>query len=526
MKPTPSPHNQEHNQEIIDLLKGLESHTVEYPPELLAARRADFVAQVKQRRAEKSKQVLASNGHFTKRLKEFKTIRAEYPADLLAARRAAFIAQVEQRQAATVTEELPAEDQELIKLFNAIKTTETEVQYPPKLMAARRSAFRRQIALGGGMSLLETLRSSITSLLQFKLKMPSIPMGSLVRTSLIIAFLMVAAFATSLLGNRGELLSPAATSAEFSQTPSAASITSTEEAAKVICKPGYEPPLCLAKEFDKSEDLTYQGNGAARPAVAKDTLPGYSGVHKAAYLNDGLYGPGASWISNSAYSWIKIDLGKSTTINTVAFGRDRLGNFNDRDPGQFVIAVALADNVYADGNSNNDFMEYTQVYNSKEAGFDGVVSGSETVLASFSPTKARFIKITFTNPGAAVDEVEVFLAQPASGAGTPPTRKPTDAPPAFVSTPIPVYTAYPTNTAIPLPTDTAIPVPTDPPPTSTPQPTDIPPTDIPPTDVPPTDIPPTDVPPTDVYPVDTPILLAPIDTTQPTAQPTPQRTGP
>jgi hypothetical protein len=304
----------------------------------------------------------------------------------------------------------------------------------------------------------------------------------------------------------------------------------------VICKPWYEPPLYLAKGFDKSKDLTYQGNGAARPAVAKDTLPGYDGVHRASYLNDGLYGPGASWISNSPYSWIKIDLGKSTTINTVAFGRDRLGNFNDRDPGQFVIAVALSDDIYADGNSNNDYTEYTQVYNSKLAGFDGVVSGSETVRASFRPVKARFIKITFANPGAAVDEVEVFMAQP-SGLSNTPTRRPREDPPVSVSTPVPVYNTPwptdipptnvpptdppPTDTPLPPPTKTprpptSTPVPTDPPPTAIP-PTDIPPTDIPPTDVPPTDIPPTDIP-TDVPPVDTPILLVPIDTTQPTAE--------
>jgi hypothetical protein len=366
------------------------------------------------------------------------------------------------------------------------------------------------------------------------------------RTSLIIAVLMVAGFATTWLRNRGSVLSPAPTQGQISQTNPVSSLTSTGEAAKVICKPGYEPPLCLAKEFDKSKDLTYQGNGAARPAVAKDTLPGYDGVHKAAYVNDGLYGPGASWISNSPYSWIKIDLGKSTTINTVAFGRDRLGNFNDRDPGQFVIAVALSDDVYADGNSNNDYIEYTQVYNSKLAGFDGVVSGSETVNASFRPVKARFIKITFANPGAAVDEVEVFMAQP-SGFSNTPTRRPREDSPASVSTPLPVYnTPLPADTAIPAPTDTAMPAPTDPPPTktplppptktprpptSTPVPTDppptaIPPTDIPPTDVPPTDIPPTDVPPTAVPPADTLIPLQPIDTSPPTDAPPPQVVAP
>jgi hypothetical protein len=260
------------------------------------------------------------------------------------------------------------------------------------------------------------------------------------------------------------------------------------------------------KEFDKSQDLSFLGNGTARPAVAKDTLPGYSGVHKPAYVNDGLYGPGASWISNSPYSWIKIDLGKTTTINTVAFGRDRLGNFNDRDPGQFIIAVALSDNVYADGNSSNDYTEYTEVFNSDEIGFDGTVSGSETIQAQFGPVMARFIKIIFTNAGTAVDEVEVFMVQPPRQAEYPtkepkenvpgigvtliPTKTatppPTDTPlPTKTATPLPTNTPVPTDTAVPLPTvtplptDTAIPVPTYtsiPPP----QPTD---TSIPPTNL-------------------------------------------
>ena len=83
-------------------------------------------------------------------------------------------------------------------------------------------------------------------------------------------------------------------------------------------------------------------------------------------MNDGR--SGASWISNSPDSWIKIDLGHVRTINTVTFGRDRLGNLNDGDPGQFVVAVAISDNVYSDGNSSNDFMEYTQVYDSEKDG--------------------------------------------------------------------------------------------------------------------------------------------------------------
>lgn len=523
MKPNPSPKNQKHDQEIIDLLKGLESHKVEYPPELLAARRADFTVRVKQARVDKTRQARFSNGQFTQRLKELNSIKADYPPELLAARRAAFIAQVEQHSAATVTEELPSKDQELIKLFNAIKTTEAEYQYPPKLMAARRLSFRRQIALGpGGVSLLETVRSWIQRLFLFRVKMPSLPMASLMRTSLIVAVLMVAAFATTLLRNREPLLSPAPTQEETFPPPVPTG-TSTSEVTTVVCEAGEQSPLCPPEELAESQDLAAQGNGAARPAVAKDASS-EDGVHKPSNVNDGR--EGAGWVSDSAYSWLKIDLGKVATINTVMLDNASLSSYNNRKLGQFVIAVALSD-VYADGNSSNDYTEYTQVYDSEQTNFSGVVLGSESIRAMFGPVRARFVKITFKDAGAAVDEVKVFLAQPLSGVGNPPTRKPTDRPPASIATPIQIYnTALPANTATPVPTNTAVPptrtpLPTLPPPTDIP-PTDIPPTnvpptptDVPPTDIPPTDIPSTDIPPTDIPPVDTPNFLSPGDTSQP-----------
>lgn len=532
MKPTSSPQNQEQDQEIIEILKGFGELKVEYPPELLAARRAAFVAQVKQAAQEE----LPSEEQVIKHLEGLQSARAEYPPELLTARRAAFLSQVEQQSRVEVREELYPEDQDLLKLFKSFKAVEAD--YPAQMMAARRTALKREMARQNSISLLEAIQSSIRSLFQFTVKVPSIPTMSMMRTSLVVALLMLLAFVGSVLGNRGPLLSPAQTPAENTQPVVAAVLpTITEEPTKVICKPGYLPPLCLAKEVNNDQDLTDVRNGTARPAVAKDTLPGHNGIHRAAYVNDGLYGPGASWISNSAYSWIKIDLGKPTTINTITFGRDRLGNFNDRDPGQFVIAVALSDNVYADGNSSNDYIEYTQVYSSEQTGFSGVVSGSETIKAYFAPVTARFIKITFTNAGTAIDEVEAFMAQPPLLANEP-TKKPQDDEPVIVApaanTAIPVAT-NPPPTAVP-PTDipptkvpptkvppTDIP-PTDIPPTKVPPtkvppteipPTDIPPTRIPPTPIPPTDIPPTDIPPTDIPPADTP-APQPIDTAQPT----------
>ena len=544
MKPTSSPQEQEQDRQIIELLKDLGARKVEYPQDLLAARRAAFFAQVEQKKKTAAKTERVARARFVKHLESLQSAKAEYPSELLAARRAAFIAQVEQYSQAEAEEELVAADQEVIRLLKKVKSLEPE--YAPTALASRRSAYVRQIRRGGSISLLDALQSYIQGLFDYKLKIPVMPRIDWMRTSLVLASLLLAIFTGSVLGHQNQLLSPAPTQGQSSSPVAALATGTNAEVAKVICKPGYQPPLCLAKETQNNGNVSSQENGA-RPAVAKDTMPSKDGIYKAAYINDGLYGPGASWVSKSAYSWIKIDLGKATTINTVTFGRDRLGYTKDHNPGQFVIAVAMTDNVYADGNSSNDYVEYTQVYDSKASGFNGIVPGSTTVRVEFQPTMARYLKITFVNQGTAVDEVEAFMAQPPVAVEHP-TRKPKedDLPVIVFVPPQPTDTivlALPSDTAIP-PTDTRVPpTNTSIPPTDTPRPTrtPVPPTDtpipptntprptntpVPPTDtsVPPTDtrVPPTDTPnpPTDapnppsdtpapiVAPTDTPILIA------------------
>jgi hypothetical protein len=554
MEPNRSPHD----KEIIELLVNLDSK-VEYPPELLAARRAAFIDKIQEHNKGEIEQ--AARKQFTKRLKELQSVRAEYPAELLAARRAAFIAQIEQQSAAEAVEEIHAEDEQIFELLKSIKAAETEIppdvlaarrvafiarieqqaavqtevvegllpqdqqllkllkkvkaaeaDYPPKMLASRRAAFLRRMALADGYSLLESLRASLQRLFAWKVTLPSLPTASVMRTSALIAVLMLVAFISSLWQSRDQSMRPAPDQGEIAQ-PVPVLATHTLEAAIVICKPGYLPPLCLAKEFEPEQDLTAQDNGVARPAVAKDTVPGHSSIHDPAFVNDGLYGPGSSWVSNSAYSWIKIDLGKLTTINTVTFGRDRLGHIQDGNPGQFVIAIALSDNVYADGNSSNDYVEYTQVYNSTQDGFNGVIAGPQTVRAAFNPVAARFVKIIFANAGTTVDEVEVFMIQPPVLAENP-TRRPREDEPIFIATPVPTLTLRPTHTASVVPTATLVPTDTA---TSTPRPTNTPlPTNTP-TD-PPTA---TNTPP----PTRTPTAI-PTDTPAPTSTPQPTNTRP
>ena len=518
---------------LFEVLETLKPVTAEYPPELLSARRGAFLAQIQAHNHAVVSEEAPSQDPVLELLENLKPVNVEYPSDLFAARRAAFIKQIEQRQSVKAREEgLPSPNGRVFTLLERLKSIEFE--YPRKLWSARRSVFVGQIR-EGKTSILDALRTAVRNLFDRPGKTPSEPAMRFLRTSLVVAGMLLAAFVGSLVyGNRQPLTAflPSFPEHEGSQSGPIAVAPTAVETAMVICKPGYLPPLCLAKEFDKSQDLTFPGNGSARPAVAKDTIPGYSRIHQPAYVNDGLYGSGASWISNSAYSWIKIDLGEVQTINTITFGRDRLGNFNDGDPGQFIIAVALSDNVYANGNSSNDSEEYTEVYNSADMGFDGAVSGAETIEASFEAIEARYVKITFENERTAVDEIEVFMILPPELASHS-TQRPRDTlvPPSFTPIPtntlvpsrtptliptntfVPTITATPRPTLTPVPTDTEVPTDTPEPPTDTPLP---PPTDTP---EPPTDTP---LPP----PTDTPEL--PTDTTEPQllATDTPEVPGP
>jgi len=126
MKPISSPQNQGQDQEIIEILKGLDSSNAEYPSDLLAARRAAFIAQVRQYSKDSVREEQSSEDQFIKQLQGLQSVSVEYPRELLTARRAAFIAQVEQHSGVEVKEELFAEDQSIIRLFKSIKAIEPE----------------------------------------------------------------------------------------------------------------------------------------------------------------------------------------------------------------------------------------------------------------------------------------------------------------------------------------------------------------------------------------------------------------
>ena len=256
--------------------------------------------------------------------------------------------------------------------------------------------------------------------------------------------------------------------------------TSTSAAALTICTPDDGASACPPVELDPSQNLADPGNGIARLAVAKDARP----AHEAKYVNDGR--DDTSWVSNSADSWIKLDLGQFRTFNLVSLEKGNSAQENDL--GSFVIAVALSD-VYADGDSSNDDREYAPVFDSEQADVSGMDGHTAMINILFSPVEARFVKITFEREGASIEEVGVFMAEPSGLVGQP-TRTPAaiwyatrtstpgpddrpDNPPVSTAalSQTPISTPQPSNTPAPLPTqtqppaDTSTPVPTAPLPT-------------------------------------------------------------
>ena len=413
-------------------------------------------------------------------LKEMSSAQADYPEELYSSRRASFMDQVAGTSHPQTGEQPAPEDRKVTDPLR--KLGSMPVKYPPLLLAVRRAAFIRQILWINFVSLCAAMWLAVKKHIPLPLLNTHKPALRRVPASLLAVSLAMAVFAGYFVyKNQAPAFSFAPTSMGI--VKSGRILTSDAREARIICQAGAEPPLCLAGEYQRDVKLTYQGNGSARPAVAKDTMSG--SIHRAAYVNDGLYGPGASWVSNSRNSWIKIDLGKVTKINTITFGRDRLGELNGHNPGQFVVSLAISDNVYADGNNSNDVQEYRPVFKSEHAGFSGTISGAETVAVQFTPQETRYIKITFENKGTAIDEVEAFLAQPpmASNAPTAASRDKPDADPSAppvinTSQPPATYTSLPENTetslpsVTPVPSETPIPLPTATDiPTNTPVPT-------------------------------------------------------
>lgn len=90
---------------------------------------------------------------------------------------------------------------------------------------------------------------------------------------------------------------------------------------------------------DPERNLALAENGTR--ASASGTLAGYR-IHALSHVNDGLYGNGHSWISDTpGGGWVELRFPAPVRVNRVVWSRDRERKFIDRLPLEYRIDVAL-----------------------------------------------------------------------------------------------------------------------------------------------------------------------------------------
>lgn len=106
----------------------------------------------------------------------------------------------------------------------------------------------------------------------------------------------------------------------------------------------HEPCIDELEIFYSSGGSDSAANLALQPNVqvsASGTYPD-STQHQLAHINDGRYGNGRSWISNQrGGGWVQVQLAQESLIDTVAWGRDRDGQFQDRLPIRYQIEISI-----------------------------------------------------------------------------------------------------------------------------------------------------------------------------------------
>lgn len=142
-------------------------------------------------------------------------------------------------------------------------------------------------------------------------------------------------------------------------------------------------------------------------AFAKDVI----GVapHTIAGINNGSFGNASSWIGGSVDSFFGINLGGSKSLDHIAFGRDHTGEFTDRSLGRYTLQYTTA----ANPNASTPDASWTTI---------GILDYMSSAPGLFANPSARhlfrFPAVTATGvrllvpAGAAIDELELYLAQP------------------------------------------------------------------------------------------------------------------
>ena len=78
----------------------------------------------------------------------------------------------------------------------------------------------------------------------------------------------------------------ALTVAPVEAAPSLSSDVATDLTGSIECRSpsSFSSPQCSAHAYDTAANLAYPGNGDAQPAVALNTISGYSAIHGSQYV--------------------------------------------------------------------------------------------------------------------------------------------------------------------------------------------------------------------------------------------------
>jgi hypothetical protein len=126
---------------------------------------------------------------------------------------------------------------------------------------------------------------------------------------------------------------------------------------------------------------------AGAKATASSTFGnGTQPIHQLAHINDGQYGNSRSWISNEiGQGWIQIELPQATSIDRVAWARDREGVFVDRTAVDYAIEVALEPGIWTTVATSAD----RQPFDSQEPAQAAALTIPESMREEYAALQAK-----------------------------------------------------------------------------------------------------------------------------------------
>ena len=141
---------------------------------------------------------------------------------------------------------------------------------------------------------------------------------------------------------------------------------------------------------------------------------GYGGVHTTTGVNNGVYGNTGAWLAGSANSFVGLNLGAPTTIASIAYGRDNIGSFGDRQGGLVTLqytsvgspGVATVDT----GNSATGWQTIgTSNYTTTSSNGVDFFNANRHAF-NFTPVTATGIRLITASSGRGIDEIELYSA--------------------------------------------------------------------------------------------------------------------